>query len=98
MSFQLPNREVLPRHSVIIGDRLLEHGSGAVHAHIYPANGQTTREISLAGVDDVDQAVHAARAAFPTWRALTGDKRRDLMLKMAALLEQNSQQLADLLS
>jgi acyl-CoA reductase-like NAD-dependent aldehyde dehydrogenase len=98
MSFELPSREALPRHSVIIGERLLERGSGAVHAHIYPANGQTTSEITLAGVDDVDQAVQAARAAFPAWRALTGDKRRDLMLKLAALLEQNSQQLINLLS
>jgi acyl-CoA reductase-like NAD-dependent aldehyde dehydrogenase len=98
MSFQLPNREVLPRHPVIIGDRLLRRGGGAVHAHIYPANGQTTAEITLAGGDDVNQAIHAARAAFPAWRALTGDKRRDLMLKMAALLEQNLQQLSDLLS
>jgi aldehyde dehydrogenase (NAD+) len=98
MSFQLPNCEALPRHAVIIGDRLLERGSGAIHAHIYPANGQTTHEITLAGIDDVNQAVQAARAAFPAWRALTGDKRRNLLLKLADLIEKDTPRLSDLLS
>lgn len=98
MSFQTPNRDVLPRYSVIIGDRMTERGSGEMHAHIYPANGQTTREVSLAGSQEVDQAVQAARAAFPAWRALSGDRRRDLMLKMAALLEQHSKDIAELMS
>jgi acyl-CoA reductase-like NAD-dependent aldehyde dehydrogenase len=40
--------------------------------------------------------VAAARKAAPGWRALTGDKRRDLMFKLAALMEQNSKQLAQL--
>jgi acyl-CoA reductase-like NAD-dependent aldehyde dehydrogenase len=40
--------------------------------------------------------VAAARIAFPGWRALTGDKRRDLMFRLAALIEQNSAQLAQL--
>jgi len=40
-------------------------------------------------------AVAAARKAAPGWRALTGDKRRDLMFKLAALIEQNSKQLAN---
>ncbi len=38
----------------------------------------------------------SARAAFPAWRALPGDKRRDLMLKMAALFEQRMQELGQL--
>lgn len=98
MSFQIPSRDLIPRHSVIIGERMIERGSGKVHAHIYPANGQTTAEIGLAGALDVDQAVQAARTTFPAWRALTGDKRRDLLLKLAALLEQRSQELTQLLS
>jgi acyl-CoA reductase-like NAD-dependent aldehyde dehydrogenase len=95
MSYALPGTDTLPRHPVIIGDKKLD-GGGERLAHVYPGNGQVTREFKLAGKGDVDAAVAAARAAFPAWRALPGDKRRDLMLRMAALLEQNTQNLAEL--
>ena len=32
-----------------------------------PSNGDVVDEITLAGPDDVDKAVQAARAAFPGW-------------------------------
>ncbi len=96
MSFELRNRNILPRHAVIIGEQLLAGGSGKSYAHIYPANGQTTCELTLAGSQDVDLAVQASRAAFPAWRALPGDKRRDLMLKMATVIEQHAKELAEL--
>jgi len=97
VSFETPSVAV-PRYAVIAGERRLERGSGAVHAHVYPANGRVTREIAQAGPGDVDLAVQAARAAYPAWRALPGDKRRDLLLKLAALLEQNLQALGALLT
>lgn len=96
MSFKLPNLDNLPKHAVIAGAEKIERGSGQTMAHIYPVNGQVSCELTLAGPSDVDHAVRAARAAFPAWRALTGDKRRDLMLKMATLIEQNTQELAAL--
>jgi acyl-CoA reductase-like NAD-dependent aldehyde dehydrogenase len=96
MSFIHPDIAILPRHSLIIGDRKAEQGSGATHAHIYPGTGRVTREIVLGNAADVDEAVQAARAAFPAWRALPGDKRRDLMFKLAALCEQHMLELAQL--
>ncbi|WP_336967760.1 aldehyde dehydrogenase family protein [Sphingobium aromaticiconvertens] len=96
MGIALPDMHVLPKHPLIIGGKLLERGSGAVQPHIYPANGQVTADLHMASPADVDAAVAAARAAFPQWRALTGDKRRDLMFNLASLLEANVQQLAQL--
>ncbi|MFT4047833.1 MAG: aldehyde dehydrogenase family protein [Solimonas sp.] len=98
MSFQSPSRERLPRHSVIVGEPCGARGAGTVHAHVYPATAQVTSELTLAGAADVDAAVQAARAAFPVWRALTGDKRRDLLLRLAALIEQHLKPLAELLT
>ncbi len=92
MTYQAPNC-VLPEHSAIIGGTP-RRGSGATLPHLYPATGQVTGEIRLASSSDVDAAVAAARQAAPGWRALGGDKRRDLMFKLAALIEQNSAQLA----
>ncbi|MET0241290.1 MAG: aldehyde dehydrogenase family protein [Sphingobium sp.] len=96
MGFQHPDIAVLPRHSLIIGDRKSEKGSGETHAHIYPGTGRVTREIVLGNAADVDEAVAAARAAFPAWRALPGDKRRDLMFRLAALCEQHMVELGQL--
>jgi acyl-CoA reductase-like NAD-dependent aldehyde dehydrogenase len=94
MAFSRPDTSLLPRHPVIIGGERRERGSGATHAHIYPATSEVSAELHLAGPADVDAAVQAARTAAPAWRALTGDKRRDLMFRIAALLEQDAQTLA----
>lgn len=96
MSFPSPDLGIIPKHPVIVGDTRLTRGSGQVHAHIYPANGQVTAEIALAGASDVDAAVQAARAALPAWRAMPGDQRRNLMLKLADLIEARTPELAAL--
>jgi aldehyde dehydrogenase (NAD+) len=93
MGFSLPDLSSLPKHVAIIGDNLLEQGSGERHPHIYPANGLTTRELTLAGTSEVDAAVAAARAALPQWQGMPGNKRRDLLLKLADLLERNNAEL-----
>ena len=90
MGFQDPNLAALPRHPIIIGDSCEERGSGPAVPHIYPGNGRVTREIHMANADDVDRAVAAARAAFPAWRAMPGDQRRNLFFKLAALFEAKS--------
>ena len=94
MAFQHPGADNLPRHPLIIGGSFEEQGSGDTLAHIYPGTGRVTREIRMAGASDVDRAVSAAREAFPAWRALPGDKRRDLMFRLAALFEAKSAEFA----
>lgn len=86
--FQTPKTADLPTPSLIIGGQFGQ-GSGALHPHIYPATGRVLKELRLANASDVDAAVSAARAAAPAWRAMNGDKRRDLFLKLAALCEAN---------
>jgi acyl-CoA reductase-like NAD-dependent aldehyde dehydrogenase len=81
---------------LIVGDSLADAGAGLAHPHIYPGTGEVTGELKLAGPGDLDAAVAAARAALPAWRALSGDKRRDLMLRMAALFDKHAKELAQL--
>ncbi|MDE8654540.1 aldehyde dehydrogenase family protein [Novosphingobium album (ex Liu et al. 2023)] len=94
MAFRNPAADTLPRYPLIIGESRAEKGSGTVMPHVYPGTGTVTREIAMANADDVDRAVAAARAAFPAWRALPGDKRRDLFFRLAALLEAKSGEFA----
>lgn len=53
-------------------------------------------KIVIALEKDVDLAVSAAQAAFPTWQAMTGVQRSALMLKYADLVEKHTQQIAQL--
>ena len=95
MTYLSPDSAVLPRHAVIAGG-IRSDGAGALMSHIYPATGKVTSELRLASAGDVHTAVTAARKAAPAWRALSGDKRRDLLFKLVALIEQNGKQLAQL--
>lgn len=53
-------------------------------------------DIALADEQDVDASVAAASAAFKTWRKTTAKERRDCMLKLADLIEANTNALAEL--
>lgn len=90
MAFRDPVIDALPRHPIIIGGQRAVPNGPARHAHVYPGTGKVTQELALADSDDVDRAAAAARKAFPAWRAMPGDKRRDLMFRIAALLEAKS--------
>ncbi len=96
MGIATPDISRLPKTIALIGDARLESGSGGTHAHVYPGNAQYTSEFQVAGKDDVDSAVQAARQALPAWRALSGNKRRNLLLKLADLIETNGAELAAL--
>lgn len=98
MGFQQPNFDILPRFANVIGGAMEEQGSGELLAHIYPATGAVTREFRMASPADVDHAVAAAKAAQPAWRALSGDKRRDLMFRLAALIEEQADSMTPLLT
>lgn len=94
MGFQTPDLSALPQHPLIIGDKREDAGSGEMLAHIYPGNGAVTREFRMANPDDVDRAVAAARQALPEWKAMPGDKRRNLFFKLAELCEAKSAEIA----
>jgi acyl-CoA reductase-like NAD-dependent aldehyde dehydrogenase len=98
MGFVSPDRATLPRHPIVIGDACEAGGSGARFPHVYPATGEVTHEFRLANADDVDRAAAAAGAAFPAWRAMPGDKRRDLMFRLAALIEAKAAEMTPLLT
>ncbi|KAK7883718.1 hypothetical protein LTR67_011007 [Exophiala xenobiotica] len=55
-----------------------------------------TDKIQVASEADVDRAVAAAKAAFPSWSSTPGAQRAKLMLKFADLLEANAEKLGKL--
>jgi betaine-aldehyde dehydrogenase len=59
-----------------------------------PATEETIAELEQAGVDETDEAVARARAAFPAWRAVTPEKRGRLLRRVATLVEEHAEELA----
>lgn len=86
--------ELLPQPGLLIGDRRLTDSSGGEHEHVYPATGKPTLRVPLAGAKEIDDAVRAARAALPAWKARTADQRRDVMLRLAQLVREQMEEIA----
>lgn len=84
----------LPAGALLIGGEWLDSGSGGSHIHVNPATGKGQGQVPLAGIDEVNRAVSAARAAFPGWARMPANQRRDIMWRFADLIERNSEQLA----
>jgi aldehyde dehydrogenase (NAD+) len=53
-------------------------------------------DVALAGEQDVDAAVDAAEAAFPAWKKTSATERRNLLLKLADLIDEHGLIFAEL--
>jgi aldehyde dehydrogenase (NAD+) len=90
------NRAVLPEPGFLIGGERTTGRSGEIFEHRYAANGKVTHEVPLAGPKEVDDAVAAARKAFPAWKRLPGNERRRLMIDYAQKLRTMDEELRQL--
>ncbi|MEU3303511.1 gamma-aminobutyraldehyde dehydrogenase [Streptomyces sp. NPDC006678] len=68
--------------------------SGRNHAIVDPATGERVLEYELAGPDDVDAAVAAARDAFPGWAGATPGERSDALHRFASVLAEQAEDFA----
>jgi acyl-CoA reductase-like NAD-dependent aldehyde dehydrogenase len=59
-----------------------------------PATEQPIVELDEAGVEEADEAVARARAAFPAWRDVAPAARAGLLRKVATLVDENAEELA----
>jgi acyl-CoA reductase-like NAD-dependent aldehyde dehydrogenase len=60
-----------------------------------PATGEVLATLPLASPGDVDAAVEAARAAQPAWAAMDPTRRTRLLMRLAELIEENAEELAE---
>lgn len=59
-----------------------------------PATEEPLAQLEQAGVEETDAAVARAKAAFPAWRAVAPADRARLLRRLAALVEENGEELA----
>ena len=81
-----------------IGGEAVPGASGRKGPVYNPATGEQSGEVSFASVEEIDQAVATAKAAFADWRAVSLSKRADLFFKIFDLFDRHREDLARLLT
>lgn len=77
---------------LLIGDQHIEDTSAGTLDHVRPSTGKVQAAVPIAGEREVDMAVGAARAALPAWRSTSPHIRRNLLLRLADLIEQHAEE------
>jgi malonate-semialdehyde dehydrogenase (acetylating)/methylmalonate-semialdehyde dehydrogenase len=83
----------VPRLRNYIGGTWAEPAGAESLAVENPATGATIAELPLSGTADVDAAVAAARAAFPSWSATPADRRVAPLFRLAAMIREHRETL-----
>jgi len=81
---------------LLIGGKLVD--GDAVMDVINPATEEPVAQCARASKAQLDQAVAAAKAAFPAWSATTIDERRAVLVKIADAIQNNLAEFARLLT
>ena len=83
------------RYGLFVGGELVEPRSKEWFPTISPATEEQLAEVALAGAEDVDSAVGAARAAFENgWSGLRPAERAKYLFRIARILQERSRELA----
>jgi len=83
---------------LLINNRWISSESGKTFATVNPATGEEICQVAEADAADVEKAVKAARAAFEQgpWRKTLASERGRLLHRLADLIEENADELAQL--
>ena len=83
-------------YKILVGGDWVDALSGETMEVINPATGETIAEVPKCSADDVDRAVAAANTALPAWLDSTPKERSELLHKLADVLDENAEELAQL--
>jgi 1-pyrroline dehydrogenase len=79
-----------------VGGEWVDAASGATMEVINPATGETIAAVPSCSADDVDRAVEAAKKALPEWLDATPKERSELLHKLADVMDEHAEELAQL--
>ena len=97
-AFDLPDIRT-PETRLFVNNEFINSESGKTFDTINPATEEVICSVQEALEADVDKAVAAAKAAFEIgspWRSMDASGRRDLLLKLADLMERDKEYLEEL--
>ncbi|MFL5899983.1 MAG: gamma-aminobutyraldehyde dehydrogenase [Solirubrobacterales bacterium] len=79
-----------------IGGEAVDPVEGQMEDVVNPATGSVIASAPLSTKPDVDAAVAAAKAAFPAWAATPPGERARALLRIADMVEERAEEIADL--
>ena len=79
-----------------VGGEWVDAAEGGTAEILNPATGETIAEVPEGTQADVDRAVEAAEKAFPAWRDSTPAERAQVLLKLADVIDEHAEELAEL--
>ncbi len=77
-----------------IGGKFVEPKSGKYFDNVSPINNEVICSVPRSDSKDVEVALDAAHAAFPTWGSTSITERSNILLKIADVIEKNIEMLA----
>jgi aldehyde dehydrogenase (NAD+) len=84
-----------PSYGLFIDGAFVDASSGATLKTINPATEEVLSQVAVAGQDDVDRAVAAARLAYErVWGPMSGRDRAKYLFRIARLIQERSRELA----
>ena len=79
-----------------INGRFIESTSEKFNTIYNPSTGEVLAKVPCCTKDEVEQAIAAAKAAFPAWKDTPVRKRASIMMKLRNLIEEHMEELTDL--
>jgi 1-pyrroline dehydrogenase len=86
----------ITRMKNFVGGEWVDAAEGGTMEVINPATGEVIAEVPRGTQADVDRAVEAAKKAYEEWRETTPGERAEMLLKLADLIDENTEELAEL--
>ncbi len=84
------------QHKNFVGGEWVDAVDGGTMEVLNPATGEAIAEVPSGTQADVDRAVEAAKKALPEWLETTPQERSEALLKLAAAIDDNTEELAEL--
>src|SRR6476660_4316250 len=81
---------------ILIGGEWVGAASGDTMEVLNPATEEVIAEVPRCDSDDVARAVAAAKKALPEWLETTPAERAEILLKLADLLDEHANELAEI--
>src|SRR3989442_11607746 len=86
----------ITQHQILVGGKWTDAASGETMEVLNPATGDAIAEVPRCGAEDVDAAVQAAMDALAEWRETTPGERAAMLLKLADLIDEHADELAEI--
>jgi 1-pyrroline dehydrogenase len=84
------------QHKNFVGGEWVDAVEGGTMEVLNPATGDVIAEVPRGTKADVDRAVEAAKKALPEWLETTPGERQEALLKLAAAIDDNAEELAEI--